>query len=102
MSDEKKNLPDGAPSMDEPTEQEVTDFNVGVDSDAEAEGSSETPEDKLERIATEHDVAIDTDPEEVQAEAERSLDKDSTEDEDRDVRGGDTKEEEDPAWEPPD
>ena len=101
MSDEK-NLPDGAPSMEEPTDQEVTDFKIGVDSDVEAEGSSETPEDTLERIATEHDVSIDRDPEAVQAEAESSVDEDSAEDDDRDVRVGDTKQNEDSAPEPPD
>lgn len=98
MSDENRNLPDGAPSFEDPADQEVTDNYVGVSADTEAEQNSETPEDKLERIAVEHDISIDKDPKDVQAEAEDS----AAEDGGRDIRGGDTKEEEDSASEPPD
>ncbi|MDN5586625.1 MAG: hypothetical protein L0G69_08670 [Brevibacterium sp.] len=67
------------------------------DEQRNAEGSVETPEEQLERIAAEHDVPIEKDPKDAQAEAEDSLP-----DEERDVRGGDTKEDEDTASEPPD
>ncbi|GAA1529891.1 MULTISPECIES: hypothetical protein [Brevibacterium] len=67
------------------------------DEQKNAEGSVETPEEQLERIAAEHDVPIEKDPKEAQAEAEASQP-----DEERDIRGGDTKEDEDTASEPPD
>lgn len=98
MSDENRNLPDGAPSFEDPADQEAADDYVGVSADTEAEQNSETPEDRLERIAAEHDVSIDKNPKDVQADAEDS----ASDDGDRDIRGGDTKEEEDSASEPPD
>lgn len=95
---EDKNLPDGAPSMEDTTDEGVADHDVGVSADTEAENNAETPEDKLERIAAEHDVSIEKDPKDVQAAAEDSV----TAGGGRDIRGGDTKEDEDSAEEPPD
>ena len=97
MSDEKKNLPENATEDQTEDEQEIESSAVGVGADTDAEGSSKTPEEKLERIAAEHDVPIDRDPEDAQAEAEGSYP-----DKDRDISGGDTKEEEDDSVEPPD
>lgn len=94
MSDEKKNLPENSTE----DEQNIESTAVGVGADTDAEGSSQTPEERLERIAAEHDVPIDRDPEEAQAKAEGS----SSPDKDRDISGGDTKEEEDDSVEPPD
>ena len=94
MSDEKKNLQENSTE----DEQNIESTAVGVGADTDAEGSSQTPEERLERIAAEHDVPIDRDPEEAQAKAEGS----SSPDKDRDISGGDTKEEEDDSVEPPD
>ena len=99
MSDEKKHLPDGATGEDHDDEKEIDSSSVSVDSETEAEGSSQTPEEKLERIAAEHDVPVDRDPKEAQAAGEGTA---SSSDEERDVRGGDTKEDEDTSSEPPD
>lgn len=98
MSNEKKNLPDGADGQEHDAEQGVEAPNVGVGAETDAEGSSQSPEEKLERIAEEHDVPIEKDPNTVQAEAEAE----GSSDEERDMRGGDTKEEEETSSEPPD
>src|SRR5699024_6266769 len=82
-------------------EKEIDSSSVSVDSETEAEGSSQTPEERLERIAAEHDVPEDLDPKEAQAAGEGAASSSSTDDE-RDVRGGDTKEDEDTSSEPPD
>ncbi len=97
MSDEKKNLPENAAEEQTDDEQEIEGSVVGVGADTDAEGSSQTPEERLERIAAEHEVPIERDPEEAQAKAEGS-----SPDKDRDISGGDTKEEEDDSVEPPD
>lgn len=97
MSDEKKNLPDGAAGQENGAEQEIDPTGVGVSAETEAEGSSQSPEEKLERIAAEHDVPIEKDPKEAQAAAEGA-----SSDNERDLRGGDTKEEEDTSSEPTD
>lgn len=97
MSDEKKNLPENAAEEQTEDEQEIDSSAVGVGADTDAEGSSQTPEERLERIAAEHDVPIDRGPEEAQAKTEGS-----SPDKDRDISGGDTKEEEDDSVEPPD
>ncbi|SDR72515.1 hypothetical protein SAMN04489752_0067 [Brevibacterium siliguriense] len=97
MSDEKKNLPENAADEQPDDEQEIESTAVGVGADTDAEGSAQTPEERLERIAAEHEVPIERDPEETQAEAEGS-----SPDKDRDISGGDTKEEEDDSVEPPD
>lgn len=96
MSDEKKNLPDGSADEEQSTEQEIETSRVGVSAQTESEGSSPTPAEKLEQIAAEHDVPIEKDPKATQAEAESSTDKE------RDLRGGDTKEDDDTSSEPPD
>ena len=98
MSDEKKNLPENSAEDQTEDEQNIESTAVGVGAETDAEGSSQTPEEKLEHIAAEHDVPIDRDPEEAQAKAEGS----SSPDKDRDISGGDTKEEEDDSVEPPD
>ena len=98
MSDEKKNLPENSTEDQTEDEQDIESTTVGVGADTDAEGSSQTPKERLERIAAEHDVPIDRDPEEAQAKAEGS----SSPDKDRDISGGDTKEEEDDSVEPPD
>ena len=97
MSDEKQNLPENSTEDQTEDEQDIESTAVGVGADTDAEGSSQTPEERLERIAAEHDVPIDRDPEEAQAKAEGS-----SPDKDRDISGGDTKEEEDDSVEPPD
>ena len=97
MSDEKKYLPENSAEEQTEDEQDIESTAVGVGAETDAEGSSQTPEERLERIAAEHDVPIDRDPEEAQAEAEGS-----SPDKDRDISGGDTKEEEDDSVEPPD
>ena len=97
MSDKKKNLPENAAEHEADDEQEIKSSAVGVGPDPDAEGSSQTPEEKLERIAAEHEVPIERDPGEAQAKAEGS-----SPDKDRDISGGDTKEEEDDSVEPPD
>ncbi|SMY04437.1 MULTISPECIES: hypothetical protein [unclassified Brevibacterium] len=97
MSDEKKNLPDGAAGQEHGAEQDIEAAGVGVSAETEAEGTSQSPEEKLERIAAEHDVPIEKDPKEAQAEAEAA-----SSDKARDLRGGDTKEEEETSAEPPD
>ena len=97
MSDEKKNLPENSAEEQTEDEQDIESTAVGVGAETDAEGSSKTPEERLERIAAEHDVPIDRDPEEAQAKAEGS-----SPDKDRDISGGDTKEEEDDSVEPPD
>lgn len=97
MSDEKKNLPENTAAQDTDNEQEIESSAVGVDAETDAEGSSQTPEERLERIAAEHDVPIEQDPEEAQAKAEGS-----SVDKGRDVRGGDAKEDESSDSEPPD
>lgn len=97
MSDEKKNLPENSAEEQTEDEQDIESTAVGVGAETDAEGSSQTPEERLERIAAEHDVPIDRDPEEAQAKAEGS-----SPDKDRDISGGDTKEEEDDSVEPPD
>src|SRR5699024_11728496 len=51
MSDEKKNLPDGAAGEDHDTEKEIDSSAVSVGSETEEEGSSQTPEERLEQIA---------------------------------------------------
>lgn len=91
MNDEQKNLPDSAAGSEHDAEQGVEISGVGVSAETEAEGSAETPEDKLERIATEHDVPIEKDPKDVQAEAEAS-----SHEEERDIRGTDTNEDVEP------
>ena len=96
MIDEENLLENAAQEQTE-DEQDIESTAVGVGADTDAEGSSQTPEERLERIAAEHDVPIDRDPEEAQAEAEGS-----SPDKDRDISGGDTKEEEDDSVEPPD
>ena len=98
MSDKKNNLPEDAAERLTEDEQEVESSAVGVGAETDAEGSSLTPEEKLERIAAEHEVPVERDPEEAQAKAEGS----SSPDKDRDISGGDTKEEEDDSVEPPD
>ena len=98
MSDEKKNLPENSAEEQTEDEQDIESTAVGVGAETDAEGSSQTPEERLERIAAEHDVPIDRDPEETQAKAEGS----SSLDKDRDISGGDTKDEEDDSVEPPD
>ena len=104
MSDEKKNLPDGAAGEDHDTEKEIDSSAVSVGSETEEEGSSQTPEERLEQIAAAHDVPVDRDPKEAQAAGEGAVssDSDSSPDNSRDVRGGDTKEDEDTSSEPPD
>ncbi|GEM_PF-6464725 len=105
MSDEKKNLPDGAAGEDHDTEKEIDSSAVSVGSETEEEGSSQTPEERLEQIAADHDVPVDRDPKEAQAAGEGAVssdDSDSSLDNGRDVRGGDTKEDEDTSSEPPD
>ncbi|WP_420096189.1 hypothetical protein [Brevibacterium sediminis] len=97
MSDEKKNLPENAAEEQTDDEQEIESSVVGVGADTDAEGSSQTPEERLERIAAEHEVPIERDPEDAQAGAEGT-----SPDKDRDISGGDTKEEEDDSVEPPD
>ncbi|MGM0697988.1 MAG: hypothetical protein ACQEVD_04020 [Actinomycetota bacterium] len=97
MSDEKKNLPENSAEQQADDAQEIESSALGVGADTDAEGSSKTPEERLERIAAEHDVPIDRAPEDAQAEAEGS-----SPDKDRDISGGDTKEEEDDSVEPPD
>lgn len=97
MIDEENLLENAAQEQTE-DEQDIESTAVGVGADTDAEGSSQTPEERLERIAAEHDVPIDRDPEEAQAKAEGS----SSPDKDRDISGGDTKEEEDDSVEPPD
>ena len=96
MIDEENLLENAAQEQTE-DEQDIESTAVGVGADTDAEGSSQTPEERLERIAAEHDVPIDRDPEEAQAKAEGS-----SPDKDRDISGGDTKEEEDDSVEPPD
>lgn len=112
MSDEKTNLPENSTDLPEDSpnlpedsahqesddEQEIESSAVGVGAETDAEGGSQTPEEKLERIAAEHDVPIERDPEDAKAEAEGS----SSSDGERDITGGDTKEDEDSASEPPD
>lgn len=98
MSDEKKNLPENSAEQRAEDGQDIESTAVGVGAETDAEGSSKTPEEKLERIAAEHDVPIDRDPEEAHAKAEGS----SSPDKDRDISGGDTKEEDDDSVEPPD
>ena len=98
MSDEKKNLPENSAEQQTEDEQDIESTAVGVDAETDAEGSSQTPEERLERIAAEHDVPIDRDPEDAQAKAEGS----SSPDKDRDISGGDTNEDEDDSVEPPD
>ena len=100
MSDEKKNLPDGAAGQEHGAEQEVESSGVGVSAQTEAEGSSQSPEEELERIAAEHDVPIEEDPKAAQAAGEASSS--SSSDDERDLRGGDTKEGDDTGSEPPD
>ena len=104
MSDEKTNLPDGAAGEEHDTEKEIDSSAVSVGSETEEEGTSQTPEERLERIAAAHDVSVDRDPKEAQAAVEGAVspDSDSSEDTGRDVRGGDTKEDEDTSSEPPD
>lgn len=97
MIDEENLLENAAQEQTE-DEQDIESTAVGVGADTDAEGSSQTPEERLERIAAEHDVPIDRDPEEAQAKAEGS----SSPDKDRDISGGDTKEEKDDSVEPPD
>ena len=97
MIDEENLLENAAQEQTE-DEQDIESTAVGVGAETDAEGSSQTPEERLERIAAEHDVPIDRDPEEAQAKAEGS----SSPDKDRDISGGDTKEEEDDSVEPPD
>lgn len=100
MSDEKKNLPDGAAGPEDGAEHEVETPDVGVSAETEAEGSSESPAEKLQRIADEHNVPIEKDPKDAQAAAEASSS--ASDDNDRDIRGGDTEEEEGSGSEPPD
>lgn len=95
MSDKLKNQPENADTPDD--EQEIDSSAVGVGAETDAEGGSPTPEEKLEQIAAEHDVSIDRDPHDAQANAEGS-----TSDKNRDITGGDTKEEDDDSTEPPD
>jgi hypothetical protein len=98
MSDEKKNLPEN-------TEQHGTDDDREIDSSAVGVGLRDLTQKaarrhlkrRLERIAAEHEVPIERDPEDAQAKAEGS-----SPDKDRDISGGDTKEEEDDSVEPPD
>ncbi|AZL06689.1 hypothetical protein [Brevibacterium aurantiacum] len=99
MSDEKKNLPDGAAGQEHGAEQDIEAAGVGVSAETEAEGSSQSPEEQLERIAAEQDVPIEKDPKEAQAAGEAGA---APSDNERDLRGGDTKEEEDTSAEPPD
>ena len=97
MIDEENLLENAAQEQTE-DEQDIESTAVGVGAETDAEGSSQTPKERLERIAAEHDVPIDRDPAEAQAKAEGS----SYPDKDRDISGGDTKEEEDDSVEPPD
>lgn len=97
MSDEKKNLPDGAAGQEDGAEEEIEAAGVGVSAEPEAEGSSQSPKEQLERIAAEHDVPIEKDPKDAQAAAEAA-----SSDNERDLRGGGAKEEEDTSSEPPD
>ena len=98
MIDEKKNLPENAAEKQTVDEQEIESTAVGVGPNTDAEGSSQTPEARLERIAAEHEVPITRDPVDAQAKAEGT----SSPDKDRDISGGDTKEAEDDSVEPPD
>ena len=98
MSDEKKYLPENSAEEQTEDEQDIESTAVGVGAETDAEGSSQTPEERLERIAAEHDVPIDRDPEDAQAKAEGSF----SPDKDRDISGGDTNEDEDDSVEPPD
>lgn len=97
MNDQKTNLPENAAEQQTDDEQEIESTAVGVGAETDAEGSSQTPEERLGRIAAEHDVPIERDPEAAQTKAEGS-----SPDKDRDISGGDTKEEEDDSVEPPD
>ncbi|WP_181276174.1 hypothetical protein [Brevibacterium oceani] len=97
MSDEKKNLPTNEPEQDTEDAQQIESSAVGVSAETDAEGSSQTPEERLRRIAEDHEVPIERDPEEAQAKAEGT-----SPDKDRDISGGDTNEEEDDSVEPPD
>ncbi|UVI36615.1 hypothetical protein [Brevibacterium spongiae] len=96
MSDEK-NPPENAEEQNVDDEQEIESSAVGVSAETDAEGGSQTPEERLERIAAEHEVSIERDPVAVQAEAEGSA-----ADKDRDISGGDTTDEDDDGSEPPD
>lgn len=105
MSDDKTDLPENSPNLPESSaqqdiddEQEIKSSAVGVGAETDAEGGSPTPEEKLEAIAAEHDVPIERNPQDAKAEAEGS----SASDDERDITGGDTKEDEDSASEPPD
>lgn len=100
MNDEKKNLPDGAAGGEHGAEEEAESSDVGVSAETDAEGSTQSPEEKLERIAAEYDVAIEKDPKAAQAAGEASA---STSSEaQRVLRDGDSKEDEDTSSEPPD
>lgn len=98
MNDQKTNLPENAAEQQTDDEQEIESTAVGVGAETDAEGSSQTPEERLERIAADHDVPVERDPEDAQAKAEGS----TSPDKDRDISGGDTKEEDDDSVEPPD
>src|SRR5699024_1605249 len=104
MSDEKKNLPDGAAGEDHDTEKEIDSSSVSVGSETEEQGRSQTPEERLEQIAAAHEGPVDRDPKEAQAAAEGAVASrsHSSPDDSRAVRGGDTKEDEDTSSEPPD
>lgn len=96
MSVENEDQPDGATAPDHSDEHEGAASDIGVSAETDAEGSSQTPEEKLERIAAEHDVPIEKDPKQVQAKAEATVD------DGRDVRSEDAEAETDPSSEPPD
>ena len=96
MIDEENLLENAAQEQTE-DEQDIESTAVGVGADTAAEGDSPTPEEELERIAAEHEVPITRDPKDAQAAADGP-----SPDKDRDISGGDTKEEEDDSVEPPD
>lgn len=96
MTNEKKILPDGSADSEQSAEHEIETSRVGVSAQTESEGSSPTPAEKLEQIAAEHDVPIEKDPKATQTEAETSTDKE------RNLRGEDSKEDDDTSAEPPD
>ncbi|WP_166969589.1 hypothetical protein [Brevibacterium atlanticum] len=103
MSDEKKNLPENSPAQDTDDEQQIDSSAVGVSAETDAEGSSQTPAQRLQHIAEEHDVPVERDPADAKAAAEGSTagnEGSSSGDGDRDLRGGDTKD--DDGSEPPD
>lgn len=96
MNHENEHLSDDTEAAADGAEKEVETSDVGVSAHTDAEGSAESPEEKLERISREHDVPIEIDPKDAQAEAEASSDDAS------DHRGEGTTDDDDSETEPPD